>query len=165
MERVWRGDGGTRGGLEGVARITGATVERVLGRASGEPEPVESPAQRRRRHLRALVHYRQMLGITGRERVREDGRVVRRGMSAKMLARLESGQGVRRGQLLRQLRHFTDGVILGSRTFVDEWFGRNREWFRGRSRTERKTGARSIGKGWEGIFNLRQLRVGIAKGR
>ncbi len=144
--------------LEGIARITGATSDRVMGQGLGEAVPVETPAQRKRRHLRAVVHYRQMLGIAGRERVREDGKVIRRGLNAKAQHRFDSETGVRREQLMKRVRHFTDGVILGSREFINGWFERNRSRFGGKSATERKTGARSIGKGWTGIYNLRQLK-------
>ena len=71
---------------------------------------------------------------------------------------MERESGVRREQLLRRVRHFTRGVIFGSREFIDEWFGRNRDWFGGSSREKRQTGARPIGKSWKGFYNLRQLR-------
>ena len=143
---------------EGIARITGATAERMLGQGLGQPAPVETPAQRKRRQLKALIHYRQMLGLAGRPRTREDGKLIRRGVSAKVQARLERETGVRREQLLQRVRHFTQGVIFGSREFINEWFGRNRDWFGGASREKRQTGARPIGKTWKGLYNLRQLR-------
>ena len=144
--------------MEGLAQITGATAERVLGQGLGEAVPGESPAQRKRRQLRALVHYRQLLGIAGRERVREDGSVIRRGVNAKVQARFDGERGVKREQLLRRVRHLTDGAVLGSRAFIDEWFERNRGWFGGKSCVSRKTGARRIHKDWEGVYNLRQFR-------
>lgn len=52
--------------MEGIARITGATADRVQGRVPGELPVVESLAKRRFRQLRALVQYRQMLGVAGR---------------------------------------------------------------------------------------------------
>jgi hypothetical protein len=119
---------------------------------------VETDRQRRRRELQALVRYRRLLGIEGRPRVDADGRVVRKGLSERTRARLEGEAGIRRELLLRRVRHFTDGVILGSRGFIDGWFERNRSWFGGRSREERKTGARRIGKEWRELYNLRQLR-------
>ena len=149
---------GNERAMESIAKITGATAERVLGRGLGEAAPVETPAQRKRRHLKALVCYRQMLGLAGRPRVTEDGRTIRRGVSEKVQTRLEKESGVKRELLLKRVRHFTQGVIIGSRGFIDEWFERNRNWFRGKSQTERKTGARSIGKSWDGLYNLRQLR-------
>jgi hypothetical protein len=144
--------------MEGIARITGATAERMMGRGPGQPAAEESTAQRKRRQLKALVAYRQMLGLAGRERTREDGTVVRRGVSAKVHARLELESGVKRGQLLRRMRHFTRGVIIGSKEFINEWFRRNRSYFGGASRENRQTGARPLGRQWKGLYNLRQLR-------
>ena len=144
--------------LEGLARITGTTAERVQGRGLGQPAPVETAAQRKRRHLRALVHYRALLGLTGRERVNEAGTVVRRGVSAKVQQKLQSSSGVKRAQLLRRVRHLSEGVILGSRAFIDQWFGQNRAWFGGQSRATRPTGARKIGQDWKELYNLRTLR-------
>ena len=83
--------------------------------------------------------------------------MVRRGISEKTQERL-AGEGIRTEQLLRRVRHLTDGVILGSRAFVDGWFERNRDWFGGGSRENRATGARRIGKDWRTLWNLRQLR-------
>ena len=149
---------GKAAAMERIAQIIGATGDRVHGRKLGAAAPVETAAVKKRRQLRALIHYRQMLGIAGRPRATEAGKVIRRGVSAKVQARLDSETGVRREQLMKRVRHFTDGVILGSREFIDGWFQRNREWFRGKSRTERKTGARKIGNEWKGVYNLRQLR-------
>ena len=148
---------GKAAALEGIACITGATADRVLGCGLGEAAPMETPAQRKQRLLRALVHYRQMLGLAGRPRVREDGTVMRRGVSAQAQERLERESGVRREQLLKRVRHFTQGVILGSREFINGWFEANRSWFGGKSQTERKTGARRIAKDWKHLYNLRQL--------
>ena len=144
--------------VAGLVRVTGCTVEAAQGRGLGAPAPAETDRQRRRRELRALVEYRRLLGITGRPRTTEDGRVVRKGVSERVRERLEASVGVRREQLLRRVRHLTDGVILGSREFVDGWFERNRGWFGGASREKRKTGARKIGKEWRGVWNLRQLK-------
>ena len=144
--------------MEGIALVTGAAAERIQGRGPGDSVPVETPEQRKRRHLRALVHYRQLLGLAGRPRVREDGTVVRRGLSEKVQARLSQESGVKLEQLLKRVRHFTDGVVLGSREFINGWFEQNRSWFGGKSSEARKTGARKIGNGWKDIYNLRQLR-------
>ena len=78
----------------------------------------------KRRLMRAMLAYRQILGV----------------------------------QLRQRVRSLTDGVIIGSREFVDGWFERNRSWFGGASKTERKTGARTIAKGWRGLYNLRELK-------
>ena len=149
---------GSAEALEGLARITGATAERVLGRGLGEAAPIETAPQTKRRRLRALVHYRHMLGLAGRVRVSENGTITRRGVSEKVQARLASESGVQREQCLQRIRHFTEGVILGSRAFINEWFERNRAWFRGRSSEMRRSGARKIGKDWKELYNLRTLR-------
>ena len=50
------------------------------------------------------------------------------------------------------------GVIIGSRNFIDEWFERNRSLCRGASRDKRRSGARPMGRDWQGFYALRQLR-------
>ncbi len=154
--------------LEGLARVTGRTAERVHGRAIPEKSrtcgstslPIlETAPQRKRRHLTALVHYRQMLGLAGRPRTRQDGKLIRRGVSAKVQARLEKETGVRREQLLQRMRHFTRGVIFGSREFINEWFSRNRNVVAGASREQRQTGARPLGRSWKGLYSFRQLKL------
>jgi hypothetical protein len=142
----------------GIVSITGTTAARVYGQALEAPEPEESPAQRKRRQLKALAMYRQLLGIAGRPRVTEDGRVVKRGLSAKVQTRLAEESGVTREQLLRRVKHFTRGVVIGSRGFVDGWLERHRHWLGGASAEKRRTGARSIHKDWKHLHNLRQLR-------
>ncbi len=113
---------------------------------------------KRKRQLRALVQYRQLLGLAGRPRVKEDGTVIRRGVSEKVQERLAQESGVRREQLLQRVRHFTDGVVLGSREFINGWFEQHRAWFGGKSSEARKSGARKISKDWDKLYNLRQLR-------
>ena len=119
--------------LEGIAMVTGTTAAKMLVRGLGEAAPVETAAQRKRRHLKALVHYRQLLGLAGRPRVKEDGTVVRRGVSVKVQVRLAQESGVRREQFLKRVRHFTECVVLGSREFINCWFEQNRAWFGGKS--------------------------------
>ena len=62
------------------------------------------------------------------------------------------------GQVLRlRIRHLTDGVILGSKEFVNAMFLKHRDRFGAR----RKDGARPIrGAPLPGINVLRDLRVG-----
>ncbi len=53
-----------------------------------------------------------------------------------------------------QLRYLSDGAVLGSRRFVDEYFESRREMF-GPART---SGARKMkGADWEGLMSLREL--------
>ena len=144
--------------VQGIVAITGSTAEAVQGRALGAETPLESTAQKKRRHLKALVMYRQLLGIAGRPRNTEDGRVVKRGVSEKVQARLAKENGVTREQLLRRVKHFTRGVVIGSKGFVDDWLERNRSWLGGASAKNRKTGARRIDRTWGHLQNLRALR-------
>ena len=53
-----------------------------------------------------------------------------------------------------RVRYFTDGVILGSKEFVESLFDENRDHFS----PKRKNGARKIGESDSGLYSLRQLR-------
>ena len=72
-------------------------------------------------------------------------------------AELARGGELGLGQVLRlRVRHLTDGVILGSKEFVNEMFIRHRDRFGAR----RKDGARPIrGVPLPGINVLRDLRT------
>ena len=120
--------------------------------AEGFPAPVER---------RALVFYRAILGSQGTERTRADGTVVRRGLSKKLTARLTTPNERRLAAevLTRRVRHFTQGVIFGSRAMIDGWFAVNRHIVHGRSRTERQRGAKSLGRpALRGLYALRDVR-------
>ena len=108
---------------------------------------------------RALVFYRALLGGQGAVRKREDGTMIRRGVSDKVWERLSTPneRQVRREVLMRRVAHFTRGVIFGSRAFIDDWFESNRGVVTGKSRTERKRGSRSLGlPALRGLYALRQ---------
>jgi REP element-mobilizing transposase RayT len=110
---------------------------------------------------RALVFYRAILGGHGAARKREDGMVVRRGLSEKVRQRLTTANERRMAAevLTRRVRHFTHGVIFGSRALIDQWFEANRQVVQGRSRTERKRGARSLGQpALRGLYALRDVK-------
>jgi putative transposase len=131
--------------------------------ASSETAKKDGAIERRTR-LKALTTYRHLLGCLGRPRMKElaDGQVVmvRRGLSDRLRKKLERTHGLRAEILLRRVRHFSRGVVFGGRDFVNGWFTSHRAWFGGRSATERKSGARSMGasKGeLKGLFTIRQL--------
>jgi hypothetical protein len=110
---------------------------------------------------RALVFYRAILGGKGAARKREDGTVIRRGVSEKVRERLTTPNERRLALevLTRRVQHFTKGAFLGSRSFMEEWFERNRDICQGRSRTERKRGAKSLGRpALRGLYVLRDAR-------
>ena len=61
--------------------------------------------------------------------------------------------------LIRRVQHFTRGVIIGSRAFIDGWFELNRGIVIGRSRTERKRGSRLLGEpALRGLYAFRDVK-------
>ena len=57
-----------------------------------------------------------------------------------------------------RVRYFTDGVVLGSSAFLEDFFEKRRAFFGPR----RKTGARRMrGADWGGVRTLRDLKVDV----
>jgi len=87
----------------------------------------------------------------------------RKGMSAVEVAREKEREGeLSKGKMLRcRVRYFTDGAVIGSRSFVNEAFASARERFG----PQRKDGARKLrgsGAAAAGVlWSLRDLRKGI----
>lgn len=96
---------------------------------------------------RALVFYRALLGSQGRARLRPNGTIARRGLPDSVRQRFLSASEQRLASevLHRRVRHFTRGLLFGSRAFVDQWFERHRDYVTGRSRTGRKRGSVPLG--------------------
>ncbi len=148
----------------GLVRIIGQSAWPRVTAAGAEPwggKPFPAQVERR-----ALVIYRAILGGRGAERKREDGTTIRRGVSEKVRCRLttEKERQLTSEILTHQVRHFTRGVLIGSRGFIDRWFEANRSICRGRSRTDRERGSRSLGRpALRGIYALRdpQERSGL----
>jgi len=68
---------------------------------------------------------------------------------------LASGGKLSTQELLScRVRYFSDGVAIGSKSFVEDVFNTHREWFS----EKRETGARQIKKAIEPFFCLRDLR-------
>ena len=110
---------------------------------------------------RALVFYRAILGGQGAERKREDGTMARRGLSERVSEKLTTPNERRLAAevLTRRVRHFTRGVIIGSRGMIDKWFAANRQVVQGRSRQERQSGAKSMGRpALRGLYSLRDVK-------
>ena len=110
---------------------------------------------------RALVYYRAILGGQGAAKKRDDGTVIRRGLSVKIREKLTTPNERRLAAevLTRRVGHFTRGVIIGSRALIDGWFEANRQAVKGRSRTERKRGAKSLGEAsLRGLYAFRDVR-------
>jgi putative transposase len=123
---------------------------------------------------RVSKEYRMLLLEEGEEKLAEmvnsDGqsevKVVRKGMkqsvAAAEMAELQRGRDVALGKMLRcRIRYFTDGLVIGSRAFVNDAFAGSRERFG----TKRKDGARKMrGSGAAAadlLWSLRDLRKGV----
>lgn len=99
-------------------------------------------------------HYRRLLYEHGEK---ESGRN-RGGISTVRVAEvLATGGRLTTREVLRcRIRYFSDGVILGSRVFVDEMFHRHR----GNFGVQRQTGARPMRSAqWNGLFVARRLQL------
>jgi REP element-mobilizing transposase RayT len=147
---LWSGYGEAMAGMaparRGLVRIVGQVAWPRATAAQAKPwgaDPFPAAVE-----VRALVIYMALLGGAGRERTRADGTVVRRGLSQKVRERLASldERGLATEVLRRRVQHFTRGVMIGSRAFVDGWFESHREVVKGASRTDRKRGSRPLGK-------------------
>jgi hypothetical protein len=90
----------------------------------------------------------------------ESGHSKKRALDRETIwAALKEGGQLSAGEVLRlRIRHLTDGVVLGSKGFVDEVFERYRERFGPR----RRSGARPIrAVPLPGLMALRDLRVDV----
>jgi hypothetical protein len=101
--------------------------------------------------------YRCLLFSSGVEvRDAQNTNVVRRGVSAEAAREvLKAGGKLGCGELVRlRVRYFSDGLVLGSREFVEGVFEENREKFG----PKRKDGARRIAEAAGGLHSMRKLR-------
>jgi putative transposase len=116
--------------------------------------------------------YRNLLmsgaAVKVEDRVGRDGkttvRTIHKGMSKEQLERECGTEGeIPFGKMLRcRVRYFTEGAVIGSRSFVDEAFLKSRERFG----PKRRTGARKL-KGAAAsaggvLWSIRDLRKGVA---
>ena len=105
------------------------------------------------------AEYRKLLYISGQAQgSTPEGKPSKPGFSQAEVDRvLESGGQLSVHQALRcRVRYFSDGLILGSRTYVDDAFHRYRDRF-GR---KRKSGARSMKEvAWDDLFTARRLQL------
>ena len=87
-------------------------------------------------------------GQSKRQRVRTQ-RGFRR---EEVLKKLKSGVALSRAELLRcKVRYFSDGLVLGSKDFVESAYQKKRAWFS----QSRKKGARGHPESWGGFYSLR----------
>jgi hypothetical protein len=117
---------GVRAAREGLGVVVAAM------RGGTEPAP-----------QRIMAEYRLQLFGRGESRgVTEDGKAKRLGVSQKRIEEVLEKKGrLEKWEALRcRVRYFTDGMILGSREFVERYFGNNR-W---RFGPKRESGARAM---------------------
>ena len=153
------------GGAKGNGKTARAGLVRALKAHQGVAADADLWANGVSREYRKLL----MAGAIGKssESVSQDGslttKVLRKGISKDEAERGREKDGeIPLGKMLRcRIRYFTDGAVIGSRSFVNEAFARSRERFGGK----RKDGARRM-KGAAGaasgrIWSLRDLRKGV----
>ncbi|MCF7676136.1 MAG: hypothetical protein K9M97_12375, partial [Akkermansiaceae bacterium] len=165
----WSSDGEAMGGgAKGNGAKARAGVVRAIMAHKGYA------ADARRWNGDVSKEYRMILLEEGMEKLREevdaDGKlqvkVVRKGMkkevSAEEMARLERRRDLQMRQMLRyRVRYFSDGLVIGSRGFVDGVFKACRERFSARrtsgARKMRGAGAAAAGV----IWSARDLKVRV----
>ncbi len=106
--------------------------------------------------------YRDWVYDTGAEVRDEEGRLVRRGVSAGEIEAVRSAGGkLSAAQLLHcRVRYFSDGVAIGSRAFVESVFQATRH----RLGPRRSSGARPLRWGdWGGLCALRDLQKDVIR--
>lgn len=106
----------------------------------------------------AAESYRCLLHTDGREvKDAQKQNVIRHGVSANSSRAVLAEKGkLSTAELIRlRVRYFTDGVILGSREFVEGIFESQRDQFS----PKRKQGARRIAESASPFYTLRQLRI------
>ena len=130
----------------------------VVARGGANPDP-KRPRLNEAQQLDWRVAgrmYRKNLFGTILEEIEEKG--ITKGLSSAELARqvLKEGGALSRPQVLRcRVRYFSDGLVLGSKEFVESVFEGHRERFS----EKRKTGARRMkGAEWGEMWVFRDLR-------
>ena len=107
---------------------------------------------------KAREMYRCVLFDSGREvRDAQNVNVVRAGVKVEKTKEvLKAGGKLTLGELVRQrVRYFSDGLVLGSREFVEGVFEDNRDKFG----PKRKDGARRLSGLKEPLYSMRRLRA------
>ena len=106
-----------------------------------------------------LPEYRQHLYYEGARRVNEySGAVTKPGFKRELVDKvLDEGGELSRLQLLNcKVRYFSDGVVIGSKEFVDRMLNEHKGQF---SMLRRKRGAREMKNGeWGGLCTAGELR-------
>ena len=137
----------------GYAEALGGSrrAQRGLCKALGKPVDGWKSAE-------AAAAYRRLLHAEGREvKDAQNEKVVSRGVTAESARAVLAEKGkLSPAELVRlRVRYFTDGVVLGSKEFVEGVFAEQREHFG----PKRKNGARRMTESDAPFYTLRHLRV------
>jgi hypothetical protein len=104
------------------------------------------------------ARYRMWIYDQGEEQeANENGNGARRGFSSEEVEiEIEREGEISLKEALRiRVRYFSDGAVMGSKSFVEKVFEANRQQFG----SKRKTGARKMrGANWESLHVIRDLR-------
>ena len=104
-------------------------------------------------------HYRMVMFGIGEERYDDDGKVLRKGVSPEAVEETETsgGKTPMHVLLLSRVRYFTDGFVVGSREFVNEYYETARR-SRVLPKRKRDSGARKMrGGDWGELHVFREL--------
>jgi putative transposase len=128
------------------------------GGVNGQVSTGRNRADERREWRCVQGDYRKLLFGAGNETVSAKGGFTQ----AEVEKIVREGGQLTTVQLLRcRVRHFTDGLVLGSKVFVNGYFEAAKAGFGAR----RKSGARKLGSCAEaGLFTIRDLRRGAISG-
>ena len=154
----------------GYAEALGASTQEVRERARkalfvvvGHEEQcaksVFEAKEIRRNWKLVLAEYRKLLFGVGDETLTKKGGFTEEEVRAVWAA----GGKLTQAQLLRcRVRYFTDGLVIGSKAFVEDYFDCARTSFG----TKRKTGARQVrGADVDGLYAFRDLKKNVIAGR
>ena len=109
-----------------------------------------------RDEVSAREKYRVWLYSDGKERVNRAGQVTKKGFdreTSERVVREEKGKLSAFELAQTRVRYFSEGLVLGSRAWVEEMFKTHRENFG----PKRKTGARKLNSSEGGLYSMRQL--------
>ena len=162
----WSGYGAAMGGdttaltgLQELERVEDVGVAEDILEQRREERAVRTPRQMKRA---VLERHRALLYGRGEQRgVGKNGKALRAGFTREAARQVVAEGGRLPGSVyLRcRVRYFTEGAVIGSRSYVNEVFGALRERFGPR----RRTGARLL-RGLareERLYALRDLRSGV----
>ncbi len=137
----------------GYAEALGGSRRAQRGLCKAQGKPVDGW-----KSAGAAEAYRCLLHAEGREvKDAQNEKVVERGVSAESARAVLAEKGkLSLAELVRlRVRYFSDGLVLGSREFVESVFDGNREMFG----PKRKRGSRRMVESEVPFYTLRQLRL------